>query len=242
MIVCVGDEEALRDAVEGIGKYFKLKIKESLSDHLSCEILFNQNQTKAWIGQPHMIKKIEDTFSEMVRKRQNYKTPGTPHHQTTKPMEETGEQKLYRTGVGMLLYLVKYSRPDISNAVRELSKGMKEATPDAMKELLRVFKFILSTKNLGLKMQPKPVTDKWQVVVYSDSDWGGDPETRGSVTGIAVFVNECLVIWISRAQKVVSLSSSEAEWYALSEAAKEVKFIAQILLTMDIPVQIPIVV
>jgi hypothetical protein len=38
-------------------------------------------------------------------------------------------------GVGMLLYLVKYSRPDIANAIRELSKGMKKATPDAIKEL-----------------------------------------------------------------------------------------------------------
>jgi hypothetical protein len=66
--------------------------------------------------------------------------PGTPHHRIVKPTEETGkltdkEQKLYRTGVGMLLYLVKYSRPDIANAIRELSKGMKEATLDAMKEL-----------------------------------------------------------------------------------------------------------
>ena len=245
--LCVGDEEALKDAVKRIGKHFKLKIEETLSDYLSCEILFNKERTKIWIGQPHMIKKIEDTFGEMVKKNQNYKTPGTPHHRIVKPTEETGkltdeEQKLYRTGVGMLLYLVKYSRPDISNAVRELSKGMKEATPDAMKELKRVIKFVLSTKNLGLKMQPMHVTDKWNVVVYSDSDWGGDPETRGSVTGVAVFVNGCLVSWISKAQKAISLSSSEAEWYALSEAAKEVKFIAQILLTMDIPVQLPIVV
>jgi hypothetical protein len=97
-------------------------------------------------------------------------------------------------------------------------------------------------KNLGLKMQPMHVKDKWNVVVYSDSDWGGNPETRGSVTGIAVFVNGCLVSWISKAQKAISLSSSEVEWYALSEAAKEVKFIAQILLMMDILVQLPIVV
>jgi hypothetical protein len=54
----------------------------------------------------------------------------------------------------MLLYLVKYSRPDIANAVRELSKGMKEVTLGAMKNCL-VVKFVLSTKNLGLKMQPK---------------------------------------------------------------------------------------
>jgi hypothetical protein len=45
------------------------------------------------------------------------------------------EQKLYRTRVGMLLYLVKYLRPYIANAVRKLSKGMKEVTSDAMKEL-----------------------------------------------------------------------------------------------------------
>jgi hypothetical protein len=47
----------------------------------------------------------------------------------------------------MLLYLVKHSRPDIANAVRELSKGMKEATPDVMKEFKRVVKFVLSTRN-----------------------------------------------------------------------------------------------
>jgi hypothetical protein len=75
------------------------------------------------------------------------------------------EQKLYQTGVGMLLYLVKYSRPDISNAVREVSKGMKEATPDAMKELKQVVKYVLSTKNLGLKMEPIHIKDKWNVVV-----------------------------------------------------------------------------
>jgi hypothetical protein len=109
-------------------------------------------------------------------------------------------------------YLLKYLRPDILKAVRELSKGMKEATLDAMKELKQLIKFVLSTKNLGLKMQPIHVMDKWNVVVYSDSDWGGDPETRGSVTGtIAVFVNECLVSWISKAQKTVSLSISEVE-------------------------------
>jgi hypothetical protein len=91
-------------------------------------------------------------------------------------------------------------------------------------------------------MEPMHIKDKWNVVGYSDSDWGGDPETRGSVMGIAVFMNGCLVSWISKAQKAISLSSSEAEWYALSEAAKEVKFIAQILLMMDVLVQLPIVV
>ena len=52
----------------------------------------------------------------------------------------------------------------------------------------------------------------------------------------------CAVSWKSKAQKSVSLSSSEAEWYALSEAAKEIKFLAQTMLTMEIPVELPIIV
>jgi hypothetical protein len=48
--------------------------------------------------------------------------------------------------VGMLLYLIKYSRPDIANVVRELSKCMDEANLAAYKEMLRVIKFVLDTK------------------------------------------------------------------------------------------------
>ena len=54
----------------------------------------------------------------------------------------------------MLLSLVKHSRPDIANAVRELTKCMDLGTPVAYKELLKVVKFVLHTKDLGLKMYP----------------------------------------------------------------------------------------
>jgi hypothetical protein len=64
-------------------------------------------------------------------------------------------------------------------------------------------------------------------VVYSDSNWAGDADTRVSVTRYIIYVMECAVsCWKSKAQKSVSLSSSEVDWYALSEAANEVKFIA----------------
>jgi hypothetical protein len=65
-------------------------------------------------------------------------------------------------------------------------KQMKEVTPDVMKELKRVIKFVLSTRDYGLKMEPKLVNgqgDKWSIVVYSDSDWAGNADTRVSATG-----------------------------------------------------------
>jgi hypothetical protein len=55
----------------------------------------------------------------------------------------------------MLLYLVKHSRPDIANAVRELSKVADGATKDHWNKLLRTIKFKLDTKYLALKMNPE---------------------------------------------------------------------------------------
>jgi hypothetical protein len=47
------------------------------------------------------------------------------------------------------LYLVKYSRPDIANALRELAKFMGKATPAAYKDLKRVIKFVMDKRNLA---------------------------------------------------------------------------------------------
>jgi hypothetical protein len=46
----------------------------------------------------------------------------------------------------MLLYLTKYSRPNLCNVVRELSKCMDKATMDTYLEMLRVIKFVITPK------------------------------------------------------------------------------------------------
>ena len=112
----------------------------------------------------------------------------------------------------MLLYLTKYSRPDISNIVRELSKCMESATWGAYNELLRVIKFVIDTKTFGLKVEPKFNNDlEWDVRLFCDSNWAGDPETRISVTGFIIYLLNIPICWRSKSQKGVTLSSSEAE-------------------------------
>ena len=69
------------------------------------------------------------------------------------------EHSLHSSGVWMLLYLVKHSRPDLANPVRELSKVLDGPTPVATKELKRVTKFVLDTKDCGLKIRPGKLTD-----------------------------------------------------------------------------------
>jgi len=246
----MGHKAVLEESLEMIQKHFKLKIEKDTKDYLSCEIIYNNDLTKCWIGQPHLYKKIEQTFNHWLKGLPKYRTPGTPGLVVTKPLDPKAimsleDQKLYRSGVGMLLYLTKYTRPDLANPVRELSKGMKEATPGALKELKRVLKFAVDTKDFGLKLAPVKGEGKrieWNLVLYTDSDWAGDKDSRKSVTGYALFLMECPIVWKSRQQDTVALSSSEAEIIACSEAAKEIKFAVHVLESLGVKVPLPVVI
>jgi hypothetical protein len=63
------------------------------------------------------------------------------------PLITAEAQKVFRSGVGMLLYLVKHSRPDIANAVRELSKVADGETTNHWNAMIRVIKYVLDTEN-----------------------------------------------------------------------------------------------
>jgi hypothetical protein len=79
-------------------------------------------------------------------------------------------------------------------------------------------------------------------VSYRDSDWAGNPENRISVTGFIIYLLGAPICWRSKGQKSVTLSSSEAEYVAMSEAVKEIRFIYFLLKGMGVDVKLPIVV
>ena len=105
----------------------------------------------------------------------------------------------YRYGVRMLLYLVKHSKPDIANPVRELSKVLDRPNLAAMIEMKRITKFVLDTANHGLKIEPQKMTEeKWILKVYTDSDWAGDKDTKISVSGYVLFLMNVPILWRSK--------------------------------------------
>jgi hypothetical protein len=249
---CCGHEEAILETIELMKESgFGVTVEDDLTDYLSCNIVFNKERTKAWLGQPHLIKNLEKKYGQLVAKSTIFKTPGTPGQGISRPgKDEHGsivgenDHKLYRSGVGMLLYLVKHSRPDIANVVRELSKVLDGPTEAAMKELKRAIKFVLATRNYGLKIEPDASQGEgdWEMKIFTDSEYAGDKNTRISVGGYIIFLLGVAILWKSKAQKSVTLSSAEAEFVALSEAAKEIKFVVMILESLDIRVKLPIVV
>jgi hypothetical protein len=124
---------------------------------------------------------------------QAHSTPETPRLNIVRPTDGIeGINKIlqfrYRSGVGMLLYMIKNSRPDIANFVRELSKSLDSAAIAAYKEMLRVTKFVLNTESFCLKIEPKADEKDWDLVVYSNSDWVRDTENQIIITGFITFL------------------------------------------------------
>ena len=98
-------------------------------------------------------------------------------------------------------------------------------------------------ENLRLKIKPMGNSKKpWEIVCFSNSDYAGDLVSRRSISGLILYVLGVPVSWQFKSQKSVSLSSSEAEYVALSEVVKEVMFVIQLLGSMKIVVKYPVMV
>jgi hypothetical protein len=101
----------------------------------------------------------------------------------------------------------------------------------------------LTPKPLVLKVQPKLDNNLgWDLKIFCDRDLACDPETRVSLMGLSIYLLNVPIFWRSKSQKGVTLSSTEAEYIAISEAVKELKFIYYLLCDIDVKVNLPIVV
>ena len=135
-----------------------------------------------------------------------------------------------------MLYLTKHSRPDITNPLRELSKSMDGASMAQVTDMQRVINCVLETKTLGLRMVPTFKDDIWKLEARSDRDFSNDKDTQYSVYGYIIYYCGIQVPWKSKSMKSVVLSTTEAEYVAVSEVVKEIKVLYQILRSMEIKV------
>ena len=150
----------------------------------------------------------------------------------------------------MLLYIVKFSRPDIANSVRELSTVMDSATMEHLKCLWQLMKYVLDTKEKCLMMDLTKNSDSrkdetmngWQMKAFCNSDYAGDKDTRISMTGFILCLNGAAISWRSCSQKNVTLSSTEAGYVAVSEVCAAIMFMKQVTEFLQMKVNLPILV
>lgn len=123
---------------------------------------------------------------------------------------------LYRSIVGSLRYLV-HTRPDICYAVGYVSRFMEAPTSEHWSAVKHLLRYIAGTRTLGCCYARQDADAK--IVGYSDADMAGDVDDRKSTSGVLYFLGRCPITWQSAKQKIVVLSSCEAEYVAATAAA-----------------------
>lgn len=201
-------------------KEFEMKDFGSVNHILGMQI--RRQNGMITIDQSSYIKNILERF-----KMENCKPVKTPMETGLKLDKIEGESGKYdyRNLIGCLMYVAVCTRPDIAHVVSVLSQFNNcygEIHWKAAKRVLRYLKgtldYCLTFKKSGLK-----------ITSFVDADWAGNTIDRRSYTGYVFKIGSNVVSWESRKQRTVALSSTEAEYMALSDACKESLFICTFL-------------
>jgi hypothetical protein len=155
-------------------------------------------------------------------------TPADPGHVLTVAMcpdEEDVDHveemrgKPYRAAVGALMHLMVSTRPDIAAAVSSVARFASNPGRGHWAAVKRILRYLRGTVNYGVSFA-RAVGENGTVslLAYSDSDWGGDRDTRRSTSGYLFLVGGGPVCWRSKLQATVATSTAEAKYVAVCAA------------------------
>lgn len=171
------------------------------------------------------------------------KTVGTPMEPGTHLSNElAGDSDLlpdptpYRHAVGSLIYLVTCTRPDIAASVSIVSRFLAKPQIRHWEAVKRIYRYLKASSHHALHISAQGNDDVIaQLHGYCDADYAGDFDTRRSTTGYTFSLGSGSISWMSKRQPTVALSTTEAEYMAATEAAKEAIWLRSLLSELGYP-------
>ena len=184
-------------------------------NYLGVEI--HRQQNGMFLSQQAYIQKLLDKFQ--MRGCNSTRLPIDPKMQLScsmgTPKTNLGQ---YRSLVGSLIYL-SHTRPDISYAVSSLARYMQDPETAHLQAAKKVLRYLSGTEDHGILLDSSSDATLYS---YADVDWGKDIDTRRSISGTLHRIGDSSIAWTSKMQPTVSLSSIEAEYRVLTNAAKDI--------------------
>jgi len=147
--------------------------------------------------------------------------------------EDGAERKTefhYRSIIGQLNYLAATTRPEITFAVHQCARFCENPKMSHEKAVKRIIRYLKRTRDQGIIMQ---IDESKGIECFVDADFAGgfrkentkNPRDCLSRTGYVIKYAGCPIVWSSKLQSTIALSTTEAEYMALSTAAREVIYL-----------------
>jgi len=230
MIAISRKQRVLEKLVENLKKkHYILTDEGSLSKYLGVDVKSKENGNFEFV-QPFFIQRVIDLLG-ITANHSKCNTRPTPAVKPLLHKDLNGVPRVnpwnYRTAIGMLTYLQGTTRPDISMAVHQCARFSVKPMLSHKKAVKRMGRYLLGTLNRGIVYLPDT---KKGLECYVDADFAGswakadadNPDNVLSRTGYIVMYAGYPLIWASRMQTEISLSTAESEYIALLTAMRDV--------------------
>ena len=233
IILLYVDDLVLASPTKGTINWVRVKLHQEfdmtdlgeLSTFLVLEIQRNRSNRTLFLSQKTYIQKIIDNMG--MEDCNPTTTPGDQQirlEKSSSTFEATAADRLrYQSAVGSLMNAMLGSRPDISYAVAKVRQFSVNPNSTHWTAVKRIFRYLAGTSNRGLYYGLEGIG-----IGFTDADWSSGND-RKSIGGFTFLLNGAAISWNSKKQSTVALSSTEAEYMALTQAAKEAIWLQRLL-------------
>ena len=217
--------------IKDMQREYKLEDEGDINAYLGINVTRPTSKTIK-LNQPALIRRIVQSM-ELSDRRQH----DTPADTVLNKDSEGPDRQLsfnYRSVIGQLNYLTSSTRPDIQFATHQCARFCN--APKLSHEIAtkRIIRYLKSTLDDGIILTPD-LSKGFECFV--DADFAGaykstqshDPSSCLSRTGYVILYASCPIIWSSKMQTTIALSTTEAEYVALSSALRDVIFLLQLV-------------
>lgn len=228
IIIACKDEKEIFRIKSMIAEQFDISDKGRLQHFLGMEIEREGDTGTIKLSQTQYIKDMLEQYG--MSECKSSAVPLTPNYQV-KCIEncKKANQHEYQSIIGALTYLAITTRPDILHTVNKLAQRNTDPHVEHLVAVKNILRYLAGTANYKLTFK----AGQKDVFGYADADWASCTTDRKSYTGYIFFINGCAVSWESRKQNAVALSSTEAEYMAMSNAAKEAIYLRRLLTEIE---------
>jgi hypothetical protein len=219
-----------------------------LKEFVGCKIAYKLGDRSLKFTQPVLLQSFTDEF-DIAAGIEWPRTPGIPCKTLQlgdEPPLEGNQNTYYRSGVGKLIHLRRWSRPDMANALRDLSRYNTNNTITHVEAMHRAMRYAVASPNRGLTLAPFGTWNgdpNFLFTIRGFADASNKPyqDTTTSVGGHAVFLQAAPISEKSKVQQSTSLSITEAELTSGTDCAQDMLFAMRVLESIGLKVDKPMI-
>ena len=160
--LCLGPADAVKIVTDAMKARFDCDDIGEMREYVGCKIDRNYVNRTVKFTQPVMVQSFRDEFDIEDAMKRPPVTPAEPGSVLLPAQPEnyvsSAKQSYYRSGVGKMLHMMRWSRPEIYSSTRDLSRSLKGASQVHIKAMHRQMAYIASTPEKGFVLNP---TRQW---------------------------------------------------------------------------------